>query len=377
MTPLQDAVRDAVQALADRGRTVDLGTRALATAHRRRTVRICVATAVVVVLVAALVPMAAGAWGRHTPVPPTESVRPAPPSGDIPFTRDAPLVVEGLRLFQYSQRRTSSEGTSVERRVLVGGKRYADTPWTTAMSIGPADTVAAVQGHEAGIVDPTTGRLGTTWNLHGHEPHTVQWSPDGSKVLLGISETPGTTPPARAGFAVVDVVSGRVEQHLFPVAAYPTSWFLVNWYPSGDRIFLPLLVAPKKNRPGPWLRVSALQLFDLAGRAAEVVDLPALVSGPAAWSPDGRHVIGLVDRDEAVASLQLFDGPPWRPGLRLETTEGAWWIDNERLLVAHREEATAAVLLDVRDRSGQVLRSFRLTGPDAAAITDLSFLPAG
>jgi hypothetical protein len=95
MTPLQDAVRDAVQALADQGRIVDLGGPALATAHRRRTVRICVAAAVVVALVAALVPMTTGTWRRHTPVPPTESVHPAPPSEDIQFSRDAPAIGRG------------------------------------------------------------------------------------------------------------------------------------------------------------------------------------------------------------------------------------------------------------------------------------------
>jgi hypothetical protein len=377
VTPLHDAVRDAVQTLADRGRTVNLGTAALALAHRRRTVRIWVTATVVVVLVATFVPIGTATWRRHVPMPPTESVHPAPPTEDIQLTRDAPLIVEGLRLVQYSDRRTSSEGTEFNRRVLLGGKYYADTPWITAAAIGPSNTVAAIQRPEAGIVDPTTGRLATTWNLQGYEPHSVHWSPDGRKVLLGITEHPvGSGRPSKVGFAIVDVASGRVDSHLFAATAYLADWSFVSWHPSGDRIVLPLLV-PRQGEPPKGLGVSALQLFDLAGKPAEVVDLPALVLGPAAWSPDRHHVIGLVDGDATVRSLQLFDGPPWRAGPRLETTEGAWWIDNDRLLVANRKRGTADLMLDVRDRSGQVLRSLRLEGPSRAVITDLSFLPAG
>jgi hypothetical protein len=66
------------------------------------------------------------------------------------------------------------------------------------------------------------------------------------------------------------------------------------------------------------------------------------VRGPDARSPDQRHILGLgvVERGgHKAAALQLFDGPPWRAAATIDTDDGAWWIDDDRLLVAHHDPA--------------------------------------
>ncbi len=333
---LDDAVRDAVRNLADEARPVNLGARAVTVARRRRAVRAAVATiAAIVALAAAAATVVVHPW--RDPVQPAHR----PSVVRLTLSRDAPLVIEGLELTSYHR----NNGPT---RVLLTGGRYVEATVSDAAVAPAGDRVAAIRLRSVGLLDPATDTVPRPWQLPWGFARSVQWSPDGSKVLLSVADDGQNGSPRRVGFGIVDDDE-------------------VSWHPAGDRVVLPIVLP---GGAGPVPSVAALQLFDLSGAPAGALPVPALVHGPQDWSPDAHHIVGF---DVRGGGLLLFDGPPWRQVGDVSSDDDVWWVDDNRLLVARRDRAGGALLLEVRDRAGRLQGSYRIEGPDVSTMNHLTF----
>jgi len=351
---LDDAVRDAVRNLADEARPVNLGARAVTVARRRRAVRAAVATiAAIVALAAAAATVVVHPW--RDPVQPAHR----PSVVRLTLSRDAPLVIEGLELTSYHR----NNGPT---RVLLTGGRYVEATVSDAAVAPAGDRVAAIRLRSVGLLDPATDTLPQPWQLPWGHASSVQWSPDGSQVLMSVEDAPNGS-PTRVGFAIVDVATGKVQVHRIDMTSYLGYYDEVSWHPAGDRVVLPIVLP---GGAGPVPSVAALQLFDLSGAPAGALPVPALVHGPQDWSPDAHHIVGF---DVRGGGLLLFDGPPWRQVGDVSSDDDVWWVDDNRLLVARRDRAGGALLLEVRDRAGRLQGSYRIEGPDVSTMNHLTF----
>ncbi|WP_027346956.1 WD40 repeat domain-containing protein [Hamadaea tsunoensis] len=116
-----------------------------------------------------------------------------------------------------------------------------------------------------------------------------RWSPDGTRVVSGISQKE----PFRIGFAVIDTRTGHVSTHWIDHTTYDCSECLYTWTRDGKEVVL--AIADRSGGEGAEL-VQRLQLFDAAtGRPTRSLPVRATPASAYSWSPDGRYVIANAD----------------------------------------------------------------------------------
>ena len=236
MIDVDEAVRAAVRDLADEGRPVDLGDRALA-GVRRKTRRSRALTAVGVAAVAAGV-LAWPQWvtrdGRPAVTPPGPSVVETPPT-PAPATPSAPpsaLALEPWPTFAGLPTVPAAPPETAAGRLVVAA--YTTYPAPT----GPAIVPASVGTY---LLDPTTGRYRLS-----NVDNALAFSPDLRYALVTrqheISEPGSGATLGIAEYGIYDTVAGRIRGQLNVEAWVPPLGDRVvwdgSWSPDGRSIVL-------------------------------------------------------------------------------------------------------------------------------------------
>lgn len=156
------------------------------------------------------------------------------------------------------------------------------------------------------------------------------------------------------------------------MSTYPGGWWAgANWTVDSNTIYVPAAVDNQQEH---------LQLFDLDGREAGVMDIRGRVPGPEAWSADRTQVIATATLREdggTMAAWVLYEGPSWRVARVFDADIGVWWLDDDRLLTA-RLGPDRTLLFEVQSRAGHVLRSYRVVRADVSAdVSSLVFQRTG
>lgn len=358
MSQLEELVREAVRDLADRGRTPNLGAAALALARRRRLRTRLAAIVAALTGILAAVPVSLLATSG-TPRPrPTPSVSGTATVQALRLDREHPFTVEGMQLVSYHSPAGSPS------TVVVLGDRYQQLTFARVDRDPVSGRYATLTGFnsEAGLVEPVTGAL-RPWRIPaGKMPMNLTWRADGKQILLSLGDQ---TKP-QAGFAIVDVATGQLQVRTItdPALSRAGAWADLTWDPAGN-LLLPVLEPGTSNS----VRVRNMKVLTPALQDHGTLNIPARVSGPRSWSPDQRHLIGLGTApggDPNLVTWRVYDAVSGRAVAALDGDLGAWWIDNERLLVARRDTAST-VLLKVCDLAGRALRTYEVDGDDVAA----------
>ncbi|MEV4654541.1 hypothetical protein [Micromonospora sp. NPDC049301] len=291
----EDELRAAVRQLAGEARAVpDLAGPALRRGRRLRGRRRAATAAVALFAVAALT--GPYLWLRATAPSPIGAPEPAPPTPTAPVPvrptpagdwRAAPLslpggwvvtAVLGQREFQ------TGDVLDRSRNRYVSAVQY-DQFWPS-----PTGTVTAV-GDEArpqqtGLIDMATGR--TRWFRTGRPIMTPQWSPDGRRLVLTITDKD----EGGMHFGVLNVGG---DFRIFPVDTdryFCTDYCFFTWIRGGREVVL------QQTDPGAPRSESVrharrgVQLFSADdGRPTRFLAMPGDPAGPWSWSPDGGLVV--------------------------------------------------------------------------------------
>ncbi|MFC6019108.1 hypothetical protein ACFP2T_23210 [Plantactinospora solaniradicis] len=200
----------------------------------------------------------------------------------------------------------------------------------------------ATRPGETGLLDIPTGRV--RWIRTAGQILTPQWSPDGSRLLMTLME--GST--GDFSFGVLTVADDSFHQFPVPSEKYEcTDLCRFTWVPGSKEVALPMTdPAAPRSESEPHLR-QGLQLFSVFdGTPTRFLPVRGDVSGPSAWSPDGRMV---VVAGQKAAQLVLVD-----KGAVVQQMPSAdvTWISADRLLYLDRvlnsggSVDVAAVLVD-------------------------------
>ncbi|MBF9130083.1 hypothetical protein I0C86_14110 [Plantactinospora sp. S1510] len=209
--------------------------------------------------------------------------------------------------------------------------RYVDTAKDfSSVWAAPRGRLAAVRQEsrpdETGLLDIPTGRV--RWIRTGDQILTPQWSTDGTRLLMTLMEKDTGT----FSFGVLTVADDSF--HRYPVRSDKymcTDLCRFTWGPNGKEVVLPMTdpTAPR-SESAPHLR-RGLQLFSaLDGTPTRFVPVRGDVSGPSAWSPDGRMVVVKGQKSAqlvVVAKGTVVDEMP---------SADVTWISSDRLLYLDR-----------------------------------------
>ncbi|MBE1486091.1 TolB-like translocation protein [Plantactinospora soyae] len=227
--------------------------------------------------------------------------------------------------------------------------RYVDTSQDySSVWTAPQGRLAAVRKTsrpgETGLLDIPTGKV--RWIRTTSEILTPQWSPDGTRLLMTLME--GGT--GDFSFGVLTVANSSFRRHAVrPDRFECTDLCRFTWVPSGKEVALPMTdPAAPRSESAPHLR-RGLQLFSAAdGTPTRLLPVRGNVSGPSAWSPDGRLMV--VAGQETTQLVSVDKGTVMHEMPSADVT----WIDEKRLLYLDRKLNpgssidVAAVLVDLK-----------------------------
>jgi hypothetical protein len=225
--------------------------------------------------------------------------------------------------------------------------RYLDTAKEfSSVWAAPRGRLAAVRQEsrpsETGLLDIPSGKV--RWIRTSGQILTPQWSEDGSRLLMTLSEKS----TGDFSFGVLTVADDSF--HRYPVRSDKyecTDLCRFTWLPSGKEVALPMTdPAAPRSESEPHLR-RGLQLFSaLDGTPTRFLPVRGNVSGPSAWSPDGRMVV--VEGQKAAQLVLVDKGAVVQEMPSADVT----WINDDRLLYLDRvlnsssSIDVAAVLVD-------------------------------
>ncbi|MBV1848971.1 hypothetical protein [Catellatospora tritici] len=185
MIDLDDELRRGFRELAEHGRPVDLGTRAVAAVRRRRLLRAVGAGAVVLAVLAVLTPLYL-LRGARQPQPPAEvaasvTVSPTPDAPPTPTARSPRSVIGAY---------ADSGGTWWLLDPNRGRYEQLDRGFSVLAVSPRLDRAVVRQGSRLGIRQTATGRLDFV-NLGVARAGQPVWSPDGERVALPVPDQRG------------------------------------------------------------------------------------------------------------------------------------------------------------------------------------------
>ncbi|MFC7529014.1 WD40 repeat domain-containing protein [Actinoplanes sp. GCM10030250] len=309
MRHLEDSVRAAVEDLAASAPSVpDLAgaarIRGRRIRRRRRTVVGLVAAALIGTVITPYAIMEDRRSAPPVPVAPTSAPTPSPDGTDqVPQLSAAddswwndPLILPGDVVVagvgrksvadaqgqERTAKKTFQEGNVVLDRAT--GRYRVLSSGYQALDAAPAGRFALVESGTTarmGIADATTGQV----RMLGHGPGSgVQWSPDGTKLLVTLLD---------GGFRVIDAATGDAVDHDLPESRELCPDHCVfTWLPGGTEVALAQRdpgVPRSESRPDT---VKSVRVYSVtSGELLRELPIPGVPAGTAAWSPDGRHVL--------------------------------------------------------------------------------------
>jgi hypothetical protein len=324
----EQAVRTAVDDLADEGRPVNLAAGALRRGRRLR-LRRRVATGVGVIAAVALlaVPFVMGggnaAGPDHRPAsPPASGPAPAsPPAPVISPSSSAPVpgpvqLADGWILGSVPA--ADQKGVWVYDRTA---RAYRVLPYRFAAPAPTGNLVAVWHEGRLGVVDLATDAV--RW-ADGPSPNDLPpqpWSPDGTRVVYTSIEDPMGAEQVR--LVVVDAATAHAR--VLPSDVRCGDGCFPTWLP-GDRVGIDISALPPQG-----VRWSS------AGDASRtgVLQLPGWVGQGSPWSPDGKHVVlslddGSTTGPRARAVVEVATGRNVAP---VQERGTVYWTGPDRMLI--------------------------------------------
>jgi hypothetical protein len=358
--PIEHAVRVAVRELAERAQPAHLAAAAIAEGRRlhRRTRARQAAGAVLtgVALVAAIaVPSLLLHPGRTTKLGPVGGPTTTPAHsllspGPERLTFDGPIALPGGwtvlaagngPVHVWNRDRRAYQAIDRDRVLVAPAGPYAAAPTDDP--------------HQIEILD-LRGRAPRTFVLAGGITLEPQWSPDGTRLLLTtLDKDTGTS-----FITIVDAGSGDVTSWPIDDRYVCTDWCLLTWTRDGSEVVWSLTdLSVPRSELGPHAR-SGLQLFSATdGHPTRTLPVRGNISGPYAWSPNGRYVIAtgvstqLQPRTTESQLVNVATGAV----LRTFPDGTPYWVTNDRILVADAGRGITLV-----DPTGAVVAQY--DGPD-------------
>src|SRR5262249_31694497 len=145
------------------------------------------------------------------------------------------------------------------------------------------------------------GRLVKVFDFDGGG--VFSWSPDGTRLAVGISQKSDATHPEKIRFAVIDVATEVAHKHWIDHGTYDCSQCSVVWTRDGRSVAL--AIADRSFGEADDL-VRSVQLFDAAtGAPTRSLAVTGRPEHLYSWSPDGRYMVGLVSSQNK--TYGLFD----------------------------------------------------------------------
>ncbi|SDH57484.1 hypothetical protein SAMN05421505_11865 [Sinosporangium album] len=392
---VEDVVREELDRWADEARTPSgLADRALGGRRRRRTRMIAViAGAAAAVVVGALaVPGALRGGGEQTAIVlageglTTDGPAVAlPPSAEVSADPDASppsrlVATPEVAMYAYSvwDYEKVSQSRQVFRRTWYlynpAAAAYEKTPWAV-VDVAAGGHVAVLEEQQAsrvGVLSPT-GRV--RWVELEHPASTVEWSPDGSRLLLtgfasnpyeqGVVDEGGPSEiveHVRTGFTVVDVGSGEARFRALESAPGQMGVTMLGWSGDGTLIW----------EPGPTSEQTKL-FYDLQGRPHGAPPHEGETYQEAGLSPGRRSLaVDSPGRGAVVAVKDVASGTvtPLKPVAGHWIEQAVAWSGDGKLVTWACEQQGAAncrvsefrnrlLLVDADGRAAVPLTGFR------------------
>jgi len=207
--------------------------------------------------------------------------------------------------------------------------RYDDLGLGRSMLSPNGRWVATLSSRAVRIDDLQTGE---GYPLRGTEWDTMEWSPDGDRLLL---QSLG-----QAGETFLHNVTTRLAETV--VVETCEGGCSLDWMPSGTELATPILATDSDGNP-----IAGIQTFTLDCTAADAGDVQTCSraailpirgypAGLGAWSPDGRNVIVRVYSDvDTIVQTQIVDVATGAVVRSLDAGDlvQAQWIDDNRFLL--------------------------------------------
>ena len=325
---LDHALRGAVNQLADEGRPVNLGDRAIRQGRRIiRRRRAVTATAALAVIAALAVPFAVlsqhqrtimpgGARSPEPPAPTSAAASmppPASPSAVYPESmraaRPLPLDDGPLRIGMewILAGAPAKDGSWVFNR---DNGAYQLIKYPNAVPAPRGDLVAITQRGQLGLLSLGSGSV--NWVTGPMALGRVDWLDDGTRLLYaGKGDADG-----RLRLTVVNAVRGTASRLGADIECYENC--APSWLPGGKEIAV----------TQPWPRVG-VQLYSAAdGRPTRSLALPGAIPGIHSWSPDQRFVV-----TQSPTGASVFDLVSDRELINLHVqAAGVYWLGGAQLL---------------------------------------------
>lgn len=349
--PMESAVRVAVRELAEQARPAHLAAAAIVEGRRlrrrTRTRRAAGAVLTGAALLAALaVPPLLLHPGRPVGGPTTPAgalTAPAP----VPLTFDGPITLPGGW--------TVLVAGSGPVRVWNRDRRAYQTINRDQVQVAPAGPYAAVatgDPHQIEILD-LRGRTPRTFTLASQISLDPQWSPDGTRLLLTTMDKDTAT----NFITILDAGSGDVTSWPIDSRYVCTDYCRLTWTRDGSEVVWSLTdLSVPRSEARPHAR-SGLQLFSaFDGHPTRTLPVRGDVSGPYAWSPNGRYVIVTAVSAQPGRSVenQLID---LATGAAVRTFPDGTpnWIANDRILLTG-----SGTVISLVDPAGTTLARYEM-----------------
>ncbi|GAA4233560.1 hypothetical protein FHR32_002708 [Streptosporangium album] len=220
-----------------------------------------------------------------------------------------------------------------------GSQAYEETPWAWLDVAPGGESVAVLEQLPARRVGVIAGRgAEVRWIDLKHPAGSVQWSPDGRKLLLTnyggnpdesypmVNNSQKAMPPTRTGYSVVDLDSGQIGFH--PVRQDENNRFATrldfSWSTDGTLVW-------EHNSTPPGTK----KFYDLDGNPRSAPPEVADTYQRAGMSPSGRLVATDSPDRSAVTGVKDVGTGKVTP---LTPVDGYWieqlaaWADDDRLI---------------------------------------------